>query len=75
VLGRDQRISQDVEKFCRQLSSVASKLIVSPFTLAYYTYQCFHRYGPILALLSHLFLMLFFGAWHPHYNSSDGRLC
>ncbi|XP_075281664.1 lysosomal cobalamin transporter ABCD4 isoform X2 [Opisthocomus hoazin] len=41
----DQRISQDVEKFCRQLSSVASKLIVSPFTLAYYTYQCFHSTG------------------------------
>lgn len=43
VLSRDQRISQDVERFCRQLSSMASKLIISPFTLAYYTYQCFHR--------------------------------
>ncbi|XP_061319559.1 lysosomal cobalamin transporter ABCD4 isoform X1 [Pezoporus flaviventris] len=41
----DQRISQDVERFCRQLSSMASKLIVSPFTLAYYTYQCFHSTG------------------------------
>ncbi|XP_075610007.1 lysosomal cobalamin transporter ABCD4 isoform X7 [Balearica regulorum gibbericeps] len=40
----DQRISQDVERFCRQLSSMASKLIISPFTLAYYTYQCFHRF-------------------------------
>ncbi|XP_061285429.1 lysosomal cobalamin transporter ABCD4 isoform X2 [Bos javanicus] len=37
----DQRISQDVERFCRQLSSMASKLIISPFTLVYYTYQCF----------------------------------
>ncbi|KAF4788545.1 ATP-binding cassette sub-family D member 4 [Turdus rufiventris] len=42
---RDQRISQDVERFCRQLSSMASKLIISPFTLAYYTYQCFHSTG------------------------------
>ncbi|XP_074852892.1 lysosomal cobalamin transporter ABCD4 isoform X2 [Carettochelys insculpta] len=41
----DQRISQDVERFCRQLSSVASKLILSPFTLSYYTYQCFHSTG------------------------------
>ncbi|XP_064005609.1 lysosomal cobalamin transporter ABCD4 isoform X4 [Pogoniulus pusillus] len=43
----DQRISQDVERFCRQLSSMASKLIISPFTLAYYTYQCFHRAGRV----------------------------
>ncbi|XP_038260516.1 lysosomal cobalamin transporter ABCD4 isoform X13 [Dermochelys coriacea] len=40
----DQRISQDVERFCRQLSSMASKLIISPFTLGYYTYQCFQRF-------------------------------
>ncbi|KAF4017641.1 hypothetical protein G4228_009262 [Cervus hanglu yarkandensis] len=41
----DQRISQDVERFCRQLSSMASKLIISPFTLVYYTYQCFRSTG------------------------------
>ncbi|XP_014386650.1 PREDICTED: ATP-binding cassette sub-family D member 4 [Myotis brandtii] len=41
----DQRISQDVERFCRQLSSMASQLIISPFTLAYYTYQCFQSTG------------------------------
>ncbi|XP_057881835.1 lysosomal cobalamin transporter ABCD4 isoform X3 [Melospiza georgiana] len=41
----DQRISQDVERFCRQLSSMAGKLVISPFTLAYYTYQCFHSTG------------------------------
>lgn len=43
VGSRDQRISQDVERFCRQLSSMASQLIISPFTLVYYTYQCFQR--------------------------------
>ncbi|XP_029454299.1 ATP-binding cassette sub-family D member 4 isoform X2 [Rhinatrema bivittatum] len=37
----DQRISQDVDRFCRQLSSMSSKLLIAPFTLAYYTYQCF----------------------------------
>ncbi|XP_039739717.1 lysosomal cobalamin transporter ABCD4 isoform X3 [Pteropus medius] len=41
----DQRISQDVERFCRQLSSMASQLIISPFTLVYYTYQCFQSTG------------------------------
>ncbi|XP_058511322.1 lysosomal cobalamin transporter ABCD4 isoform X2 [Ochotona princeps] len=41
----DQRISQDVERFCRQLSSMASQLIISPFTLIYYTYQCFRSTG------------------------------
>ncbi|XP_036769105.2 lysosomal cobalamin transporter ABCD4 isoform X3 [Manis pentadactyla] len=41
----DQRISQDVERFCRQFSTMASKLITSPFTLTYYTYQCFQSTG------------------------------
>lgn len=41
----DQRISQDVERFCRQLSSMTSKLVISPFTLSYYTYQCFQSTG------------------------------
>ncbi|XP_039597628.1 ATP-binding cassette sub-family D member 4 isoform X2 [Polypterus senegalus] len=40
----DQRISQDVERFCKQLSTMASRLIISPFTLAYYTFQCFYRF-------------------------------
>ncbi|XP_068948302.1 lysosomal cobalamin transporter ABCD4 isoform X3 [Petaurus breviceps papuanus] len=46
----DQRISQDVERFCRQLSTMASKLIISPFTITYYTYQCFRStswLGPV----------------------------
>uniref|UniRef100_A0A668AYH1 ATP-binding cassette, sub-family D (ALD), member 4 n=1 Tax=Myripristis murdjan TaxID=586833 RepID=A0A668AYH1_9TELE len=41
----DQRISQDVERLCKQMSTMASRLIVSPFTLAYYTYHCFHSTG------------------------------
>lgn len=40
---RDQRISQDVERLCKQMSTMASRLIVSPFTISYYTYQCFLR--------------------------------
>ncbi|KAJ8389336.1 hypothetical protein AAFF_G00120440 [Aldrovandia affinis] len=41
----DQRISQDSERLCKQLSSMASRLIVSPFALVYYTYQCFYSTG------------------------------
>lgn len=41
---RDQRISQDAERLCKQMSTMASRLIVSPFTLAYYTYHCFYRW-------------------------------
>uniref|UniRef100_A0AAQ6IUF7 ATP-binding cassette, sub-family D (ALD), member 4 n=1 Tax=Anabas testudineus TaxID=64144 RepID=A0AAQ6IUF7_ANATE len=46
----DQRISQDAERLCKQMSTMASRLIVSPFTLTYYTYHCFHStgwFGPV----------------------------
>uniref|UniRef100_A0A8C1AJA8 ATP-binding cassette, sub-family D (ALD), member 4 n=2 Tax=Cyprinus carpio TaxID=7962 RepID=A0A8C1AJA8_CYPCA len=39
----DQRISQDVERLCKQISTMASRLLISPFTVTYYTYQCFNR--------------------------------
>ncbi|CAG09148.1 unnamed protein product, partial [Tetraodon nigroviridis] len=41
----DQRISQDVERLCKQMSTMASRLVVSPFILAYYTYHCFYSTG------------------------------
>ncbi|KAM3868782.1 lysosomal cobalamin transporter ABCD4-like [Diretmus argenteus] len=41
----DQRISQDAERLCKQMSTMASRLIVSPFSLTYYTYHCFHSTG------------------------------
>ncbi|XP_034017493.1 ATP-binding cassette sub-family D member 4 isoform X2 [Thalassophryne amazonica] len=41
----DQRISQDVERLCKQMSTMASRLIISPFTLGYYTYHCFTSTG------------------------------
>ncbi|XP_029984353.1 lysosomal cobalamin transporter ABCD4 isoform X1 [Sphaeramia orbicularis] len=41
----DQRISQDAERLCKQMSTMASRLIVSPFTLTYYTYHCFLSTG------------------------------
>lgn len=43
LLRRDQRISQDAERLCKQMSTMASRLVVSPFILAYYTYHCFYR--------------------------------
>uniref|UniRef100_A0A8C1VJU3 ATP-binding cassette, sub-family D (ALD), member 4 n=1 Tax=Cyprinus carpio TaxID=7962 RepID=A0A8C1VJU3_CYPCA len=41
----DQRISQDVERLCKQISTMASRLLISPFTVTYYTYQCFNSAG------------------------------
>ncbi|XP_056284028.1 ATP-binding cassette sub-family D member 4 isoform X1 [Pseudoliparis swirei] len=41
----DQRISQDADRLCKQMSTMASRLIVSPFTLAYYSYHCFYSTG------------------------------
>nr|DBA14726.1 TPA: hypothetical protein GDO54_005652 [Pyxicephalus adspersus] len=37
---RDQRMTQDVERLCRELTSFASKILTTPFTLVYYSYQC-----------------------------------
>ncbi|XP_072284960.1 lysosomal cobalamin transporter ABCD4 isoform X2 [Pyxicephalus adspersus] len=36
----DQRMTQDVERLCRELTSFASKILTTPFTLVYYSYQC-----------------------------------
>lgn len=36
----DQRVTQDVDRFCQQFQKIVQGLIISPFTIAYYTYQC-----------------------------------
>ncbi|XP_075050566.1 lysosomal cobalamin transporter ABCD4-like, partial [Mixophyes fleayi] len=36
----DQRMTQDVERLCRELGTFISKVLTTPFTLVYYTYQC-----------------------------------
>ncbi|KAK3551465.1 hypothetical protein QTP70_017411 [Hemibagrus guttatus] len=41
----DQRMTQDAERLCKQLSSMASRLVISPFTISYYSYQCFKITG------------------------------
>lgn len=41
----DQRISQDVERLCKQMSTMASRLLLSPFTLTYYTVLCYKSTG------------------------------
>ena len=43
----DQRVTQDVDKFCLQLSSIAAKIIISPFTIIYYSVQCYAVTGYI----------------------------
>ncbi|XP_063804393.1 lysosomal cobalamin transporter ABCD4 isoform X3 [Pseudophryne corroboree] len=36
----DQRMAQDVERLCRELGTFISKILITPFTLVYYSYQC-----------------------------------
>ncbi|CAK8694193.1 unnamed protein product [Clavelina lepadiformis] len=37
----DQRITRDVDQFTKEWSLLMSRLVVIPFTIGYYSYQCF----------------------------------
>ncbi|ODM99099.1 ATP-binding cassette sub-family D member 4 [Orchesella cincta] len=41
----DQRMTQDIDKFCSTYCEVLPRLIVSPFTIGYYCYQGYLRSG------------------------------
>ncbi|XP_021346591.1 ATP-binding cassette sub-family D member 4-like isoform X1 [Mizuhopecten yessoensis] len=41
----DQRITQDVERLCFYFSEILSPLVISPFTIGYYIYQCIQKTG------------------------------
>ncbi|XP_054710702.1 lysosomal cobalamin transporter ABCD4-like [Uloborus diversus] len=41
----DQRITQDIDKFCQKFSSVIKPIVIAPFTISYYSYNCFHTTG------------------------------
>ncbi|UJR20946.1 hypothetical protein I4U23_024055 [Adineta vaga] len=46
----DQRITQDVDVLCRALSNIIPLLLISPFTIGYYTYRTWQitgYYGPL----------------------------
>ncbi|KAL3874416.1 hypothetical protein ACJMK2_037433 [Sinanodonta woodiana] len=50
----DQRITQDVDKMCDNFSQIVAPLIISPFTIAYYIYQCSKStgyLGPVSVLI------------------------
>lgn len=40
---RDQRMTQDVDKWCDQVTQVLPNIILSPVIIAYYTYKTFQR--------------------------------
>jgi len=50
VVGRDQRITQDVDKTCNKFSEILARLLISPFTIAYYVYQTWSRYVSVDAV-------------------------
>ncbi|KAI2801876.1 hypothetical protein RDWZM_000668 [Blomia tropicalis] len=41
----DQRLSHDIDKFCSELSAILSKIILSPFTVLYYSFQVYRIIG------------------------------
>jgi ATP-binding cassette subfamily D (ALD) protein 4 len=46
----DQRITQDADSLCRTLSTIIALVLISPFTIGYYTYRTWEvtgYYGPL----------------------------
>lgn len=43
----DQRITQDIDRFCRMFRKIISKLCIAPFTVGYYSYRCYDGNGLI----------------------------
>ncbi|XP_002739244.1 lysosomal cobalamin transporter ABCD4-like [Saccoglossus kowalevskii] len=41
----DQRITQDVDRLCRQFSQCIAVILISPFTIGYYTWKCYESTG------------------------------
>ena len=53
----DQRITQDVNRFCEEVSQALPKLVLQPFLIAYYSYRTFARW--VLDCLFVCFVYLF----------------
>ena len=47
---RDQRITADINILCLVYSKIAIKLVISPFTISYYTYKAYIGYLTSLVL-------------------------
>nr|XP_054756911.1 lysosomal cobalamin transporter ABCD4-like [Lytechinus pictus] len=58
VDNTDQRITQDVERLCNQLSLVVPTLIVSPFTIATYTYLTYEITGYLGPLVIYCYFII-----------------
>eukprot|EP00057_Strongylocentrotus_purpuratus_P019410 XP_011673884.1 PREDICTED: ATP-binding cassette sub-family D member 4 [Strongylocentrotus purpuratus] len=58
VDNTDQRITQDVERLCNQLSLVVPTLIVSPFTIATYTYLTYEITGYLGPLVIYCYFIV-----------------
>ncbi|XP_054168656.1 lysosomal cobalamin transporter ABCD4-like [Oppia nitens] len=54
----DQRITQDVDAFCRSLSSIISDLLVWPFIIPFYTYHSYVIIGYIGPLGCFIFFIV-----------------
>ncbi|XP_077496591.1 lysosomal cobalamin transporter ABCD4-like [Amblyomma americanum] len=54
----DQRITQDVDRLCQVLSDIVPTLLISPFTIGYYSYQSFTVAGFIGPLAVFIYFII-----------------
>jgi ATP-binding cassette subfamily D (ALD) protein 4 len=55
----DQRIAQDIRRFSDTLSDkIAPKLIITPLTVAYYTYKCWDSVGYFAPILVYVYFLI-----------------
>ncbi|KAG0410430.1 hypothetical protein HPB47_012449 [Ixodes persulcatus] len=55
----DQRMSQDVDRFCRKLAEALPPTFVAPFTTCYYIYKAYQVSGWMGPVSTFLFFMVF----------------
>lgn len=55
----DQRMTQDVDRFCRALSEALPPALIAPFTIGYYNYQAYVATGWIGPVSTLVFFLVF----------------
>lgn len=55
---RDQRITQDIDKFSETLREILEKLIIAPVLVIYYTWKCWSVSGALGPLLIYGYFVL-----------------
>lgn len=57
-MHRDQRITQDIDKFAETLRQIVTNLIIAPVMVVYYTYKCWVVTGFAGPILIYVYFLL-----------------